>query len=71
VFLFGVGWVTGVPLGLQNPEGGACRLWWVRFPHSPANIVYKNEMLKSVEGVKLMSKKEEIIKLTSLSTKAG
>ena len=38
MFRFGVGWVTGVPLGLQNPEGGACRLRWVRFPHSPAKF---------------------------------
>lgn len=32
----GAEWGTGVPHGLQNRLRGACRLWWVRFPRSPA-----------------------------------
>jgi hypothetical protein len=46
---YGAGCDAGARLGLQNLLGGACRLRWVRFPHSPAkNLAYK-DMIEPIQ----------------------
>lgn len=35
---YGAEWGTGVLHSLQNCLRPACQVWWVRFPHSPANL---------------------------------
>lgn len=60
LFKYGVGRVAGALLGLQNRVRGACRLWWVRFPHGPANVRFSVflyiKVLHGLQGKNLLNR---------------
>lgn len=53
---YGAEWGTGVLHSLQNCLRPACQVWWVRFPHSPANSIIprilENSFLHRPEGTR-------------------